>query len=827
MNMLRPAANRYRAILIASLVSSGSLLQLLPALADQNSPTPGTLIENQATATFTDSADNTPQTALSDKVSVAIAEVAGISATGSDVVNPVYRTNIVYFDFLVKNEGNDPTQLFVPAAPSNATYGGVAIPAGNIGQLQVIAYNDATTTTTIPTGAGVDNLVNTSTGSATGSLTSVPNGGSVPPGGYIKVRVPITVPFDAVAGQTISITLGNTNTPQGSVNVPYIVGATGTGTNDLYTQDNGNGAPSAPGTTAEANGAPINGDAANNRQEASAIQTAVVVPPPTVTISGTAWDDANGSGTATFTGIQNNPELGANVVPAITAILVDSLGNVVANTPVTSTGTYTFDNIPGVQNSLYVILSTTTGVVGTQAPAPSLPPAWAGTTPLTRVTVPFDVGIVAITGQDFGIEQLPNTTPVVAATTLPNPPGTVKYQVPTLKGTDPEDDVLGSITTFKIVDLPLPAQGILYYDSGAGPVAVTAGQLIPNYDPTKLTFDPANGDVTMSFTYVSVDAAGKEDLSPATATMTFSATPVGISGTVYNDKNNSANNTFTNIQSPGEVGTDAVFGTTVVPVNAILVNIATGLVIGSQVVSPTGLYSFTDVPANTDVKIILSPTPLTIGSTAPVGTAPVGWVGTSPKDSGTFNSGLLPITDKDFGIRQKAKLVLVKRITKINGQTTNPNDGTDLTVAAASDTFNNVGNWPAGYLVGSTNAGRIQPKDTIEYTVYFLNNQGANATNVKICDPIKGVQDYVANSIKLRLGAAGSDSILTDITDTDSANVYATGNTPLDCNASAATSVGADKGGVAIGFTGVTGATGVATPSDSYGLFRFTTKVQP
>lgn len=813
----------HRSILITALASSSIFSSFIPAFADQNSPIPTVLIENQATASFIDSADGSTQDIVSEKVQVTVAEVAGISANGAGINGTVYRTNVVYFDFLVKNAGNDPTQLFLPAAPSSATIDGVALPASSIGQLQVINYNDTTTTTAI----SVNNLVNATSGSATGSLTGLPNGGSVPAGGYIKVRVPVTVPPNANVGDIISVTLGNTNTTQGNVNVPYIAGAAGTGTNDLYTQDNPNGTPAN-----EAAGIPINGDAVNHQQEASAVQTIAVVAPPNISISGTIWNDANGSGSATFTGINNGVEAGANVTPAITAILVDGAGKVVANAPVLSDGTYTFTNIPGVQNGLYVMLSNTTGVVGTATPAPSVPANWANTSPLTYLALPFAIGIADVTGKDFGLDQLPETS-AVNALSQANPPGTTKYQVPTLIGTDPEDGALGGGKTFMITALPLASQGILYYDN----VAVLAGATIVNYDPIKLTFDPVDGVVNMSFSYASVDAAGKVDLSPAAATMSFSATPVGIRGTVWSDRDSSAAGTFSNIQTGAEVGTDAVFGTTTVPVNAILINTTTGLVIGTQLVEANGVYSFGTVPANTDVKVILSSTAGTVGSAPPTATVPTGWVGTSPKESAIFNTGLYSSTGKDFGIRQKAKLVLYKLITKINGSTTNPNDGTNLTIVT-TDGFNNVGNWPANYLVGRTDAGKVQPGDTIEYTVYFLNNQGTAATSVKICDPIRGVQDYMSGTLKLRMGNAASDTALSDSPDLlDRANYYPSNSTPTGCNAGAATSTGVDKGGIAINITGSTttnqaaltgvpGATGAGIPTTSYGLFRFTTKVE-
>jgi uncharacterized repeat protein (TIGR01451 family) len=284
-----------------------------------------------------------------------------------------------------------------------------------------------------------------------------------------------------------------------------------------------------------------------------------------------------------------------------------------------------------------------------------------------------------------------------------------------------------------------------------------------------------------------------------------------------------------------EVGTNAVFGTTTTPVHAILVNTTTGVVIDSQVVAVDGTYSFPSVPASTNVKVLLAPSAGTVGSAPPTAAAPTGWVATSPLDTGLFNSGTVPLV-KDFGIRQKAKFVLVKRVTKVNGATTNPNDGTNLTSVIA-DTFNNVGNWPVNYLVGNINAGLVKPGDTIEYTIYFLNNQGADATNVKICDPIRGAQTYVTNSMQLQLGNASTPTPLTDNADTiDRANIYAAGSAPADCNAGAATATGIDRGGIAIGITGaattnqpalagIPGATGVGTPTAAYGLFRFTTQV--
>jgi GEVED domain len=202
-----------------------------------------------------------------------------------------------------------------------------------------------------------------------------------------------------------------------------------------------------------------------------------------------------------------------------------------------------------------------------------------------------------------------------------------------------------------------------------------------------------------------------------------------------------------------------------------------------------------------------------------------------------------------------AKVLLVKRITAIKPagsttwvRTTNPNEpaatATPLNTVVHNplDLANNDTNvrWPAAYLVGAYNAGKIQPGDELEYTIYYLNAQGADAKNLKICDPIKGKQTYTDNSMQLLPGGTTIPIALTDLaTDTtiDRANVYAAGvvNIPANCNATSSTVTGTDKGGVAIEITGtgatiqpdltaIPGAT-VAGTANTYGWFRFTTKV--
>ncbi|MGF2035055.1 MAG: hypothetical protein RMZ43_007040 [Nostoc sp. CmiVER01] len=234
-------------------------------------------------------------------------------------------------------------------------------------------------------------------------------------------------------------------------------------------------------------------------------------------LSGRVWNDADNSANGTFTNINTGSETGTNAGGLLNAILVDSNNKVLKTTTVAADGTYTFLDVPLNQNNVKILLSTTAGTVGNTPPTASLPANWVNTSPLT--TAAFDTG-TSISSKDFGIEQLPNTTDLTAVSQT-NPGGTATVQVTTLAGTDPEDGALGSGKKFKIVTLP--TNGTLTYNN----VAVTAGQIISSYNPTLLKLDPQDGAITVSFTYAAIDAASKEDPTPATVTMPF-VTPANV-----------------------------------------------------------------------------------------------------------------------------------------------------------------------------------------------------------------------------------------------------------------------------------------------------------
>ncbi|MEO1392827.1 MAG: SdrD B-like domain-containing protein [Cyanobacteria bacterium J06634_5] len=271
--------------LLFSLLASGSVLfPAAIALAGADSPAPGTVIQNQATGTFSDP-NLGIQNIESNIVQVTVAEVTGItvsaSATQPPVDSPVGSANdgpnqgnsnidpedIVYFTFDITNVGNDPTQFFIPGAASatNGTF---------VDQIQIISFNSDGNTETV-LGVPVDVPA---VGITTGAALGLPDG-SIAPGGKVTVRVPIKADAGLIAGDNITAILGDT-LASGRGNQPFSDGGSGL---DLYTQDNQDtdavDNTSSAATEVESAGAPVNGDATFSRQEASAIQNAPIGPP--------------------------------------------------------------------------------------------------------------------------------------------------------------------------------------------------------------------------------------------------------------------------------------------------------------------------------------------------------------------------------------------------------------------------------------------------------------------------------------------------------------------------------------------------------------------
>jgi hypothetical protein len=240
---MKPRHNiRYRHLLAVSLAATSAIYAIAPALADGTNA--GTKIENTATGTFSDG--TTTYNTTSNKVVIEVSEIAGITITPQTPPNVSPNGgDVTYVDFVITNTGNDPTQFFIP---KDATFSGPAFTQN--GLIQIIAVNGAAITP-----------VNVTAGAATGALLG-PTVGSIAPNpgtvgstiGTITVRVPVKVANNAIAGNTTTVSLGQTATPAptgGSTNnVNYVAG-----TGDVYTVDNANGVGGETNATAPVNGA--------------------------------------------------------------------------------------------------------------------------------------------------------------------------------------------------------------------------------------------------------------------------------------------------------------------------------------------------------------------------------------------------------------------------------------------------------------------------------------------------------------------------------------------------------------------------------------------
>ncbi|MCG9893710.1 MAG: DUF11 domain-containing protein [Thermosynechococcaceae cyanobacterium MS004] len=197
-----------------------------------------------------------------------------------------------------------------------------------------------------------------------------------------------------------------------------------------------------------------------------------------------------------------------------------------------------------------------------------------------------------------------------------------------------------------------------------------------------------------------------------------------------------------------------------------------------------------------------------------------------------------------------ANVILVKRITEINGdRTQNPNATSyklnqvlDRPSFAADDAFP-ANNWPSSFLVGAYDAGPIMPSDTVEYTVYFMNSSGANADSVRICDRIVGAQQFLPDAygagrdIEYQLGTNPVRYLTKEsLASIDRAELNTSTGTIAGCPAPSIT--GDNNGTIVVDITGsgssgqetlttLPGGTAQGNPTNSYGYFRFKTRINP
>jgi parallel beta-helix repeat protein len=275
---------KLNSMLLLALLSSSLGWLVLPSLA---TPLAGTAVENQATGTYVDTLNSESVSTESNIVKIVVGEVAGISIISNSFSGTVSAGNTVYFSYVITNIGNDATQFYIP---ENAKVTGSGAQNGNI---QITGYN---LTGTTPVSLAASAYVDVATGIATGDAAALAANGIIQPGGSVTVRVPVKVNTTSVVNDSITVLLGDTpeiatstTTPKEHLQNQAYIDENVDQKYDVYTVDN------PGGTTGEFNNVPpLNGDAVNHRQEASAAQK--------VTVIGVDYGDAPDTGAGTGPG---------------------------------------------------------------------------------------------------------------------------------------------------------------------------------------------------------------------------------------------------------------------------------------------------------------------------------------------------------------------------------------------------------------------------------------------------------------------------------------------------------------------------------------------
>jgi hypothetical protein len=290
----------------------------------------------------------------------------------------------------------------------------------------------------------------------------------------------------------------------------------------------------------------------------------------------------------------------------------------------------------------------------------------------------------------------------------------------------------GTITAgsnFATVDVTLDVAGVA--TNGTTTYNNTATGTGTGFDATTVTDNSDNGTAVETGTAnFKADDAGEGDATP----IKFGST---VSGTVWNDINNSANNTLSNIFTAGESGTNAS------GLNAILIDPITGFVIASVSVAANGTYTFTNIPSFANLQVRLSTTIGTAGSAPPAASLPAGWTATSPTSTnatGDINTGTYSAADairfgatddpnNDFGIQRLPESAF--NLQAIGG---NPGGFNSQTVPAGAFQTNNVGATPntQDYDAGTVNNIRITAFPTNANSITI---NGTVYTNGGTCPP--------------------------------------------------------------------------------------------
>jgi hypothetical protein len=809
------------------LLLTGTGLLALPSLAESPG---GAVIENTATGSFDDPFAPTGSPVSipiqSNTVRVTVAEVAGITAvTGSPPQELTIAAagaaagtwqndgnfntgDVVYFQFVLTNTGNDPTQFFIPGTVG--LVGGTLQGSVEVTEIDPDGSGSAAAITlpsnpiAVPSSGATTAALLTTLGNPTG----LPNG-SLPMGATVKVRVPVKITANPGTG-AVQVVLGDTGSNDNSSltqNQPFIVSATAG--RDLYTTDNGDGA-----VTNEAIGHPINGDSINYRQESSASQSLDIK----AVVSGQVWNDANASLTIDAIGGSTVLESGTNAGSTnLTVYAINPTNNrIIAKSPVTTGGIYSLTLTAGNNYKLWLIDNSTLAV-GSVATGPSLPSAYLNTgenfAGSTETTTPGEISISNLANNlidyNFGVRQS-NSCTIASGTVDPNvqsyistEAGNTSVAAATLNNlrtfANGMDDTwrvaAGGIANgtatpwFGRSSTPGSATSFIYKEPGSSTAISTTVTAL------RIPFNTAifcNGGTAYNSTAGLAFGDSLQDGGPRPSSLFTSGNQPGFwenTSSAGTSSRSAVRFTFSQpVKSFGawfsDLETRTVSGG--VPAYLRLID-GNGDRIGQDIaITPQTIYdgvgttqALTQSSCGSAVVGCGNKSTRWIGFIDQVATARVKEVVVIVGDDDPTGNGtdeLLSFTGANY--QNIPNLLLVKRITRVNDSTTtsdgistldyinetsNPYDDNQVTVPVGSPgNPPDTDRWPVNtnnlpLLAGATNGGKIQPGKEIEYTIYFLSTGEGGAKNVVLCDRVPDHQAFSPNAFGAVLnGATGN-----------------------------------------------------------------------
>ena len=259
------------------------------------------------------------------------------------------------------------------------------------------------------------------------------------------------------------------------------------------------------------------------------LATVIIQPSPIIKITGTIWNDVNGSAENTFNNIYSATENGTSIQNSLYVYCVDSTGTVIDYSTVNPDGTYTLAGIPTNRSDLKLILTSIVTTVGSNEPSAEISDThWKNTSPIVRLN--FSTGNLFINEIDWGVEELPTAIAADTVRNMKNQSGFTNIIVPPTAfiGTDPSNGIIDSIV---ITDFPsnvnsITIDGTTYINGGTCPPATICSNwpgsiTIPTNtsgNPTQpILVDPVNGgNLRIKIPFKNIDNAGKESFNSDT-----------------------------------------------------------------------------------------------------------------------------------------------------------------------------------------------------------------------------------------------------------------------------------------------------------------------